>query len=409
MMNNSPPAESIGAYIAGRLLDHRDELVRRWLDRIAARVSVQPNRVFPSEDLLDHVPLMIEGIAHYIETPEGHIDGKVPVLAKAMELGALRHAQNFDAYEILKEQELLSAVLFTFLEEILDETDIECSRVELVSTVRRLTHAIELIRQATTTHFFRLSAERVAEREGRLRRFNRTVSHELKNRVSAIRGAGNLLSEEWITPEERERFHRMVAENAAELQHVLENLEALSRLDGDSRQQRNVLLPQAAAEAVRQIRSQAQREGVRISIADNLPAIEVNAAAVELCLANYLSNAIKYSDHTKADRWVLISGEFEPLESSGGGGRLIVRVRDNGIGIPEAARDRLFQRFYRAHGGTVTGVEGTGLGLSIVLETVESLGGRAWAEFPAEGGPVMAFSLPSRREEDVAAAGITRR
>ena len=408
-MNNSPPAESIGAYIAGRLLDHRDELVRRWLDRIVARVSVQPNRVFPSEDLLDHVPLMIEGIAHYIETPEGQIDGKVPVLAKAMELGALRHAQNFDAYEILKEQELLSAVLFTFLEEILDETGIECSRVELVSTVRRLTHAIELIRQATTTHFFRLSAERVAEREGRLRRFNRTVSHELKNRVSAIRGAGNLLSEEWITPEERGRFHRMVAENAAELQHVLENLEALSRLDGDSRQQRNVLLPQAAAEAVRQIRGQAQREGVTITIADNLPAIEVNAAAVELCLANYLSNAIKYSDRSKSDRRVLISGEFEPLQSAGGGGRLIVRVSDNGIGIPEAARDRLFQRFYRAHGGTVTGVEGTGLGLSIVLETVASLGGRAWAEFPPEGGTVMAFSLPSRREEDVAAAGVTRR
>ena len=408
-MNNSPPAESIGAFIASRLLDSRDELVHRWLDRIAARVSLMPNRVFPSEELLDHVPLMIEGIAHFIESPEGHIDSKVPVMAKAMELGALRHAQNFDAYEILKEQELLSAVLFAFLEEILDEADISCTRSELIGSVRRLTQAIEIIRQATTTHFFRLSAERVAEREGRLRRFNRTVSHELKNRVSAIRGAGNLLSEEWISPEERERFHRMVAENAAELQHVLENLEALSRLDSDSRQQRNVLLPQAAAEAARQLREQAEHEEVSIRIASDLPAIEVNAAAVELCLTNYLSNAIKYSDRSKADRWVEISGEFQPLESSGGGGKLIVRVRDNGIGIPETARDRLFQRFYRAHGGTVTGVEGTGLGLSIVLETVESLGGRAWAEFPAEGGTVMAFSLPSRREEDVAAAGITRR
>ena len=409
MMNHSPTAESIGAYIAGRLLERRDELVRRWLDRIAARVSLLPNRVFPSEELLDHVPLMIEGIAHFIESPDGHIDSKVPVMAKAMELGALRHAQNFDAYEILKEQELLSAVLFSFLEEILDHADVSCTRAELIASIRRLTQAIEMIRQATTTHFFRLSAERVAEREGRLRRFNRTVSHELKNRVSAIRGAGNLLSEEWITPEERERFHRMVAENAAELQHVLENLEALSRLDGDSRQQRNVLLPQAAAEAARQLRDQAKRHGVTIRIASDLPAIEVNAAAVELCVANYLSNAIKYSDRAKADRWVEISGEFQPLESSGGGGRLIVRVRDNGIGIPESARDRLFQRFFRAHGGTVTGVEGTGLGLSIVLETVESLGGRAWAEFPPEGGTIMAFSLPSRREEDVAAAGVTRR
>lgn len=408
-MKDSPPTQPIGAYIAGRLIDNRDELVRRWLDRIASRVSIAPNSVFPSEELLDHIPMMIEGIAHYVRTPESSIDGKVPVLAKAMELGALRHEQNFDAHQILKEQELLTAVLFSFLEEILEDYDSTCSRREMLAAIRRLTHAVELIRQTTTTHYFRLSGERVAERESRLRRFNRTVSHELKNRVSAIRGAGNLLQEEWISPEERDRFQRMITENAAELQHVLENLEALSRLDMDSRQQRNVLLPQAAAEAVRQLRDQAQRQRVTIRIASDLPAIEVNAAVVELCLTNYLSNAIKYSDPKKPDRWVEVTGEFRPLESGGGGGELIVRVRDNGIGIPEAKRERLFQRFYRAHAGTVTGVEGTGLGLSIVLETVESFGGSAWAEFPAEGGTVMAFSLPSRREEDVAAAGVPRR
>jgi signal transduction histidine kinase len=52
--------------------------------------------------------------------------------------------------------------------------------------------------------------------------------------------------------------------------------------------------------------------------------------------------------------------------------------------------------------------EGTGLGLNIVRETVKSLGGRAWAEFPDGGGSVFAFALPSRREEDAAAAGVRR-
>jgi signal transduction histidine kinase len=86
----------------------------------------------------------------------------------------------------------------------------------------------------------------------------------------------------------------------------------------------------------------------------------------------------------------------------------VVRVRDNGIGVPEPSRAKLFRQFYRAHGETVTEVEGTGLGLSIVRETAESLGGSAWAEFPEDGGTVFAFSLPSRREEDAAAAGVTR-
>ena len=57
-----------------------------------------------------------------------------------------------------------------------------------------------------------------------------------------------------------------------------------------------------------------------------------------------------------------------------------------GSGVPPRQRAALFEQFFRAHGETVTGVEGTGLGLSIVRETVESLGGRAWAEFPNATG-----------------------
>ena len=74
---------------------------------------------------------------------------------------------------------------------------------------------------------------------------------------------------------------------------------------------------------------------------------------------------------------------------------IVVRVRDNGLGVPVEKRDRLFERFYRAH-ETITEVEGTGLGLSIVRETARSQGGRTWADFP-DVGSEFAFSLPDRR------------
>jgi signal transduction histidine kinase len=77
----------------------------------------------------------------------------------------------------------------------------------------------------------------------------------------------------------------------------------------------------------------------------------------------------------------------------------VVEVADNGLGVPPAQRARLFERYFRA-GASVTDVEGTGLGLSIVRETVQSFGGRAWAEFPEAGGSLFAFSLPSRRSEE---------
>ena len=410
----SPRTEALQPYyptklasqLADKLREAKRDLVRRWLDRIHARVTLRPNEVFPTGSLLNHMPLLIEGIAAYLESPEANLPADNPVGAKAMELGELRHQQGFDAYEILKELEILGGILFSFMESVVETQSVKGRKLDFLICWQRMSHAVELIRQATMTRFLRLSSERVNEREERLRRFNRMVSHELKNQVGAIRGAAHLLGEEWLNREEMERFRKMVLENSEELQRVLGNLESLSRIENDSRRSGNVFLPQAAAEAVRQLRDLAHGKGIRVEISERLPSVEVDAAAVELCLANYISNAIKYADPGKAERWVRIDGVLD--FSSKEGGQLVVSVADNGLGVPPEARRDLFRRFYRAHSETVTGVEGSGLGLSIVRETAESLGGRAWAEFPESGETIFAFSLPSRREEDAASAGTKR-
>lgn len=386
----------------------REEIVARWLHRINARVNVDIGKIFPTDEILNHVPLLIDGIAEYVENGDEEVPHEGPVLAKAMELGELRHSQGFDAYQILKEYEILGAILFSFMLERVEAGELEAGPRDLIVVSHRVAHAVEMIRQATMSHFLRVSGNRIKEQESRLRRFNRMVSHELKSRVGAIRGASALLAEPWLGEEDRMRFHRMLVENSDALQHVLDNLEALSRIDSDARQARNVLLPQAVAEAVRQLRGAADAKGVRIVVAEDLPPIEVDAAATELCVSNYVSNAIKYSDQSKSDRWAKVHAEYTFPSGPAGEGELRVFVRDNGIGVPPEARDRLFDEYYRAHEATVTDVSGTGIGLSIVRETVASLGGRTWAEFPSGGDSVFAFSLPSRREEDAAAAGTPR-
>ncbi len=392
--------------LASRIRANREEIATRWLERINARVAIERNDVFPTDELINHVPLLLDGIADFLEAAEKELDASSPVTAKAMELGELRHSQGFDVYEILKEHELLGRIIFSTLRPAVEELGAEAKPGEILECWEQIGQAVELIRQATVTHFLRLASENVSEREARLRRFNRMVAHELKNRVGAVRGAAHMLEESWLDANERVRFQTMIIENVTGLQQVLANLESLSRLESDARQRRNVLLPQAASEAVRQLRDTAQAKGVEVRIADDIPPVEVDAAAVELCLTNFISNAIKYSDQSKTDRWVEISGEL--VYPSQLYGELIVRVRDNGMGVPPGGRERLFQQFYRAHSETVTEAEGSGLGLSIVRETAESLGGRAWAEFPEEGGTVFAFCLPSRREDDAAAAGTRR-
>jgi signal transduction histidine kinase len=402
-----PPSATpcqLARHLADELRQGRGDVVKRWLERIVARVTVDADEVFPTEDLLDHVPLLVDGIADYLEAEGADVDGHGAMEAKAMELGALRHAQGFDAYQILKEHEILSGILFTFLREALERAHAQApTAADVAECWQRVADATDKIRQATMTHFLRMAGEQVRLREERLRRFNRMVSHELKNRVGAMRNAASLLTETWIEPVQAAQLLRIIAQNGEDLQRVLENLDALSHLDRDTRQKHNVLLPQAVAEVVRQLRDAASLAQVEVRMDEPaLPQVEVDAAAVELCLANYVSNAIKYADPAKGVRWAEISAELVPT-SPEREGELIIRVKDNGLGVPAEARPKLFEQFFRAHTATVS-AEGTGLGLNIVQETMESVGGRAWAEFPEEGGSVFALSFPSRREEDAEAA-----
>ena len=383
--------------LAAALREKRDTLTSRWLLRIADRVNLTPNRIFPSDDLIDHVPLLLLGIADYIEDPARPVLAETPVIAKAMELGALRHTQGFDEHQLLKEYEILGGILFQFVADTVNEIGTECTPSELVTCASRLFQAIAVIQQATTTQFLMLARAQITEREDRLRTFNRTLTHELRTRIGAALGAAQIMDMPDIDPNERQRLNNVVMRNVESMRVVLDNLLVLTGIPIDTRQQRHVHLPEAAHEAARQVRAAARAKNVAIRVDPLLPAVEVSAAAVELCLTNLLANAIKYSDPDASDRWVEVRGRLETRD--GELTEVIVEVVDNGIGVPPSARSRLFQRFFRAHEGAMPDIEGTGLGLSIIRDTVGGLGGRAWAEFP-EKGSTFAFSLPCRRETD---------
>jgi len=390
--------------LAARLREAKNELTGQWLSRIVDRVAIDPNRIFPTDELLDHVPLLIEGVAAYVENPAAEISIDMPVVAKARELGALRHKQGFDAYEILKEFEILGGILFNFFSKAVETIDEPCAKHELMRCSARLFRAVTIIQQASMTHFMHLADEQVSEREGRLRAFNRVVSHEIKNRIGALLGAASTLHDlPEIAPDARGRMLDIVVRNARELNHTVDNVLVLSRMEKDTRQHRNVKLAESIREATRQVREASQAAKLDVRVSNDIPDIEVNAAVVELAITNYLSNAIKYADRSRSDSYVAITAEIAKSEQ--GHDEVVIRVTDNGLGVPATMRDRLFERFFRAH-EDVSEIEGTGLGLSIVRETVESQGGRAWAEHLEHGGgSIFAIALPLRRVE----GGMRRR
>lgn len=391
-------------FLAARLRDARVELTARWLERIVERVKLEPNSVFPTDDLLDHMPLVVLGIADYVEDPGQSLSADTPVVARARDLGALRHTQGFGEYEILKEYEILGGILYSFLARAAEGVNPCPPAQELLICSQRLFQAISLAQQVTVAQYLQLAGARLREREDRLRAFNRALTHELRNRLGAALGAGQLCDLPDLSDEERATLVGVVVRNVDSMRIVLDNLLELSRIGtGDTRQQRGVLLPRAAAEAVRQLREMARAKSVSLRLKDDLPAVEVNAAVVELTLMNLIANAIKYSDPGEANRWVEISGCVVPGED-GSAREVVVEVRDNGIGVPPEQRARLFERFFRATNAVESDMDGTGLGLNIVRETVESIGGRVRVEFP-EKGSLFAFSMPCRRAADVAEVG----
>lgn len=394
---------SLAFTLAVGLRESRLLLAGRWLERVVARVDLEPNRVFPTDDLLDHMPLLIIGIADYLEDPSRPIVADSDVVLRAMELGALRHGQGFDESHVLKEFEILGGILFTFLAESAQASETHAPFNEVLTCTSRVFRALSLIQQVAVGHYIRLMKERVSEREERLRGFNRALTHEFRNRIGAAMGASQVLDLPSLSDEDRSKLTGVIAGNMNSMRIVLENLLELTEVRFEARHQRHVRLPEAVREAVRHLRDMSASHGVEIEIAGDIAPVEVPAAAVELCLSNLISNAIKYADADESRRWVRVEA-LVSVNETGEPCEVTVAVTDNGIGVPADQRDRLFERLYRAPNAESTGIEGTGLGLSIVRETIVAVGGRVSAEFGGKGSR-FSFALPCRRWADHEALG----
>ncbi len=116
----------------------------------------------------------------------------------------------------------------------------------------------------------------------------------------------------------------------------------------------------------------------------HLPAVYGNADAIHELVGNLVTNAVKYT---------LVDGQVE-LSASNTSDEVLVKVQDNGIGIPAEAIPHIFEEFYRADNVKAEAMEGTGLGLSIVRQILNAHNGRIWVESEQGKGTTFSFTLP---------------
>jgi two-component system sensor histidine kinase SenX3 len=207
------------------------------------------------------------------------------------------------------------------------------------------------------------------------RDFVANISHELKTPVGALALLAETMEEAADDPEAVRRFAGRMRQEASRLTYLVQDLITLSRIQAAEPMPDPIVVDLSAvvAEAVDRVRMKASARGIELAaVCEERVAILGDEDLLVTALRNLLENAIAYSpDRTR----VMISASRD--------GRMAqISVADQGIGIPERDRERIFERFYRVDPARSRATGGTGLGLAIVKHVMAAHRGKVtvWSQ-----------------------------
>jgi signal transduction histidine kinase len=392
-------AEDYAGVMSQRVASESRPLAASWLVRLKEILPVAANEVFASDQLLDHIPSLVVEIAAYLSAPsDNEIAANAAVMAKASELGILRHQQQASVHQLLHEYEILGDILEGFLIEETARLGLRPSTAECFQVQHRLTRAVRVLMRTTVDTFVAEYTSTIQGQTERIQAFNRTASHEMRSPIGTLVFAATLLDTAGVRqdPQRLDKVVATVRSSAERLTWLVENLQRIARMGDtiDVPSQQRVDLGVLATEVVRQVQDMADKRGVSIRVADGLPTLVADPARVELVLLNLVSNGIKYADPAKPAPFVEIAAAETPGEVVAQ--TVTIRVLDNGLGIPKVDLPTIFERFFRAHAHLDDQLRntGNGLGLAIVGDCVQALGGTIRCESKEGGGTCFYITLP---------------
>jgi signal transduction histidine kinase len=223
--------------------------------------------------------------------------------------------------------------------------------------------------------------------------FVATVSHELRTPLAAIHGAAMTLTSRGskLEPGLRERLFEIVADQSERLSELVEQILLAAQLDSGGL--RFVVQSFDAAELARAVIDSIQLRfpaGVSVELAGPQSVLAVgDPGKTRRILSNLIDNAVKYSPDggrigVRLTRWQ---------------DRMRFTVSDQGLGIPPAEQERIFEKFYRLDAAMSRGVGGSGLGLYICRELAEGMNGRIWVSSTPDRGSDFCLELPAAESQ----------
>lgn len=358
-----------------------------WLGLVAtlAAVAVGTLLVYPLKEL---APVVSLGVVYLpavllISTVWGL---RLGLLASILSAAAFNffHIPPLHRFTIAEEENWVALAAFV-IAAIIGSTVAGLARARAVEAERRREEADRALAEleALTRERDRMQAEAVqaeaVRRSDELKTvLLRSISHDLRTPLTSIIASGSALGSETLTAEERTELSEGIVGEGGRLSRLVENLLDMSRLEaGKAEPHRGPVDLAEVLEAARQ--GQGTSESIRLALAEELPMVDADAAQLERVFANLLENAVRYGN----GRPVLVRSRVV-------GGNVVVRVVDQGPGIPEGEWERIFEPFQ--HGDSARA--GSGLGLAIAKGFVEANGGEIAIESLPGQGTSFVVTLP---------------
>jgi two-component system sensor histidine kinase KdpD len=351
----------------------------------AATVALATLLIYPLGDIASAVSLgvvYIPGVL-LISSVWGWRLGLVSALLSALAFNWF-HIPPTGRLEIAADKDAVALVTFGIVA-LASSSLAEMARARAAEAERERTETERVLGRLRELSEERDRMEAEAIEAGALRRSDelktallRSVSHDLRTPLTSIIAAGTALDSPTLTEPERHELSEAVVEQGQRLAQLVENLLDVSRLESGSAAPRRE--PIDLAGVLEAARESLGGDGaqVKFGIGAEIPELVADPVQLERAFANLLVNAVRYGE----GREVLV-------RSREVGGRLVVRIVDQGPGVPEGERERIFEPFYRREGS-----QGSGLGLSIARGFIEANGGEVAVESVPGQGSTFVVSFP---------------
>ena len=249
------------------------------------------------------------------------------------------------------------------------------------------------------SHAFNTMTQKLEGVEEGRREFVSNVSHELRTPITSIRGFAEGMADGVIPEEEHPKYLRLVADESKRLSGLVNDLLALSRLErDDAAPEMSVFdINEMLRRAIIQRMTDVEEKEIEIACEPETDPCPVRADRdrIDQVVINLLDNAIKFTDR----------GGKITLSSRVRSGKAEITVRDNGIGVAEEDREKIFDRFFTADRAHTSG-KGTGLGLSICRRIME-MHGQSLRLLDTDVGAAFRFTLEYAGETEEQNSDLT--